>query len=251
MGPDAHINVYMNLVTKYCPKCRTEKPEKDFCFSRRNPDGRFYLCRKCQRENAVRWERENPDKKRARGRRYREAHLHLLQAKDRQYYQRTRAQRLLVGKVWQKKNPEKVAAAKRNWAKRNPEKVRESLRKNHIQQEATVVGSLNKLMRHGLFLSLRGGKAGRPWESLVGYSARELVVHLESLFEQGMTWELLRRGDIQIDHIFPLSRLVFDNAEDPTFQYAWSLGNLQPLWREDNQRKGTQVPWEFKLARAT
>jgi hypothetical protein len=102
-------------------------------------------------------------------------------------------------------------------------------------------------MQLGVYHALRGKKAGQHWESLVGYRFTDLKAHLESLFTEGMTWELLLQGKIHIDPIFPLSRLVFDSAEDPTFKYAWSLGNLQPLWARDNLRKTDTVPWEFKL----
>jgi len=101
------------------------------------------------------------------------------------------------------------------------------------------------LMCAGVHRSLRKNKAGGRWENLVGYTLSQLKVHLETLFTEGMTWELLLQGKIHIDHIFPLSRLVFSGIEDPTFKYAWSLGNLQPLWKGDNFRKGNQVPWEF------
>ena len=152
------------------------------------------------------------------------------------------AAHLACSKAWRLAHLERHAAGGKQWRKKHPEKLREYARKHR----STVAGKLNTSMNNGLYKSLRGNKAGRRWETLVGYTLQELKAHLESLFEQGMTWELFWRGDIHIDHIFPLARLIFNHAEDPTFKYAWSLGNLQPLWREDNQAKGDQVPWEFK-----
>jgi hypothetical protein len=52
-------------------------------------------------------------------------------------------------------------------------------------------------------------------------------------------------SEMQVDHDFPKSRLIFDSAEDPTFLYLWSLGNLKMLWKADNNLKGDMTPWEW------
>jgi hypothetical protein len=91
-------------------------------------------------------------------------------------------------------------------------------------------------MRWGIRHSLvNGGKAGRPWESLVGYTAETLMRHLERQFLKGMTWE--NRGEWEIDHITPLALFNFTTAEDPEFKAAWALSNLRPLWKADNYEK--------------
>lgn len=239
----------MNSLFKICPDCNTEKPRTEFKADRRNRDGLVRQCRVCWRVIANRWQRANPDKRSASRRRYNRRHVSQKKLRDQQYYAKNKVRILGRGKIWQEKNPGKVAAAKRNWAARHPEKVRECYRKFRIRHKATPLGKLNCLMRTGIFRSLRSKKANRHWETLVGYSLPQLKIHLESLFTEGMTWELLRQGKIHIDHIFPLSRLVFDSAEDPTFKYAWSLENLQPLWALENVRKGNKVPWEFELGR--
>lgn len=40
----------------------------------------------------------------------------------------------------------------------------------------------------------RGGKGGRNWENLVGYTVDQLVAHIERQFQRGMTWENRGRG---------------------------------------------------------
>ena len=83
--------------------------------------------------------------------------------------------------------------------------------------------------------SLGDGKAGRHWESLVGYTIDDLRLHLESQFTNGMTWE--NYGEWHIDHIRPISDFNFTTPDDPEFKVCWSLWNLQPLWASDNIRK--------------
>ena len=161
-------------------------------------------------------------------------------------------------KAWRLKNPEKLKAQKaryrlkhladlrksnRAWRERYPEKWKLAYTRSNHKQYATISGRLNNTMRMGIRKSLHGNKAGRHWETLVGYTLVDLKRRLEALFTEGMTWEKVLTGEIHIDHIFPLARLVIDGPEDPTFKYAWSLGNLQPLWAKDNWKKSDQVPW--------
>lgn len=88
----------------------------------------------------------------------------------------------------------------------------------------------------GINASLKGGKAGRKWESLVDYTLADLMAHLERQFLPGMSWE--NRGEWHIDHRRPLCSFQFETPEDPQFREAWALTNLRPLWAADNLRKG-------------
>jgi endogenous inhibitor of DNA gyrase (YacG/DUF329 family) len=90
----------------------------------------------------------------------------------------------------------------------------------------------------GMGRSLRGRKAGRSWEKLVGYTVVELMRHLEALFQEGMTWENF--GDWHIDHKRPVSSFSFADVTDPDFQECWALENLQPLWELENLSKGSK-----------
>jgi hypothetical protein len=96
---------------------------------------------------------------------------------------------------------------------------------------------LNSQMSSGISKSLgKGVKAGRTWQSLAGYTAEQLMRHLERQFVEGMTWEN-RGADWHIDHIIPLSSFKFSCAEDREFKAAWCLSNLRPLWAQDNLEK--------------
>lgn len=83
---------------------------------------------------------------------------------------------------------------------------------------------------------LKGEKAGRKWEQLVGYSIRELKEHLERGFLLGMDWG--NYGQWHVDHIIPKSLFNIVSAESAEFKACWALSNLQPLWAFDNISKG-------------
>lgn len=95
--------------------------------------------------------------------------------------------------------------------------------------------AINFRFRAAVRRVLNGGKRGRKWESLVGYTLADLMIHLERQFLPGMTWD--NRGDWEIDHISPLAAFKFESAEDPEFRAAWALANLRPIRADDNRKK--------------
>lgn len=86
-----------------------------------------------------------------------------------------------------------------------------------------------------------GGKAGRRTEELLGYSMSELRTHIERQFTEGMRWDLVASGAIEIDHIIPVSHFKITTTDCPEFQACWGLPNLRPAWKADNRSKGSKV----------
>ena len=135
---------------------------------------------------------------------------------------------------WNAQNPERERETKRLYRRENREKIREYAREYKRQPKQRLRGSIGG----GMWKSLKFGKSGLSWESLVGYTADELRAHLESQFKDGMTWDNYG-NKWQIDHIRPISDFDFTSANDPEFRECWSLWNLQPLFAEENMSKGS------------
>ena len=72
---------------------------------------------------------------------------------------------------------------------------------------------------------------------LVGCSIEELMKHLESQFQDGMSWD--NYGEWHIDHIRPCASFDLLNEEEQRACFHYS--NLQPLWAVDNLRKGSKL----------
>jgi 5-methylcytosine-specific restriction endonuclease McrA len=90
-----------------------------------------------------------------------------------------------------------------------------------------------------------GVKAGRHWESLVGYNVDQLKKHLEKRFKVGMTWD--NYGPYwHIDHIIPISAFNFETPNDIDFKKCWALKNLQPLEAVENLRKNDRLKIPFQ-----
>ena len=85
-------------------------------------------------------------------------------------------------------------------------------------------------LRSGFGNWIKGHTKTCRTEQYVGCTYKELLDHLESQFEEGMTWE--NHGQWHIDHIKAQSR--FDpTIEEEKFK-CWHYTNLQPMWSSEN-----------------
>lgn len=91
-------------------------------------------------------------------------------------------------------------------------------------------------------------KDGRSWESLVGYTARQLEQRLKKTIPDGYKWDNYLNGDLQLDHIVPVSAHNFASTEDIDFKKCWSLKNLRLITKEENQEKRAKLLKPFQPA---
>ena len=93
----------------------------------------------------------------------------------------------------------------------------------------------------GIRYSLKNDKGGMSWESLVGYTYKDLREHLESQFTDGMTWNNYGVGGWTIDHIIPISIFNISGPKSKGFKKCWALENLRPMWYSDNFSKNDRL----------
>ena len=132
----------------------------------------------------------------------------------------------------------------KEWRDAHPEETRVYKREYLANKRATdQLFKLKELLRSRLRNALEGKKKSDRAVNLVGCSLEELKAHLESTFQEGMTWA--NQGDgWHVDHILPC--VAFD-LEDPVEQRAcFYYKNLQALWKVDNSRKGGRYTEEEK-----
>jgi hypothetical protein len=110
----------------------------------------------------------------------------------------------------------------------------------------TPKGKINKHMRTVIGQTISEGKNNRAWERLVGYTADQLMRHLEKQFLPGMTWENHGRGGWHIDHKTPIAAFNFTTTRDLDFKRCWALNNLRPLWEKENLSKGARIDKPFQ-----
>lgn len=114
-------------------------------------------------------------------------------------------------------------------------KVRKWQKDNNYQSKS-LSGRLRKRLKKLVkSTSLRGN-------SLIGCSPAEFRKHLESLWKEGMSWENYGYGSGKwvIDHIIPCATFNLENEKEAKKCFHYT--NMQPLWFEENEKKGDSLP---------
>lgn len=104
-----------------------------------------------------------------------------------------------------------------------------------LKCQSDIVFHLLNVLRARLNGALHGNPKLSTTMKLVGCSIEKLKKYLESKFTVGMSWENYGYYGWHIDHIRPCSS--FDLSKSRQQRKCFHYTNLQPLWREDNQRK--------------
>lgn len=178
-------------------------------------------------------------------------------------------------KQWAEDNPERIGEYTRRWQKKHPEWVREKRKRfyaRHRAKEIERVGewqkgnrdymnlyvrnryktnlrfSLSLRMTTAIRKSLKGNKAGRHWEDLVGYTLEDLVKRLKRTMPEGYTWKDFLEGRLQVDHIIPKSAFNYTEPGHIDFQRCWALGNLRLLPAKENLEKYDRLERPFQPA---
>jgi len=159
---------------------------------------------------------------------------------------------------WERKNLKNHKERQIKWLQKNPEYLKEYIRRPEVKKRmCEYLRQLSKenpkfrldmSMSVAIRQSLKGRKAGRSWEKLVGYTLKDLIGHLEEQFNDKMNWE--NYGSYwELDHIKPRSLFKYTSPEDPEFEECWALKNLQPLEKFTNRRKSNTFALESSSIR--
>lgn len=231
---------------KFCKSCQQSKEKSCFHKDKSAKDGLSYVCKTCAIEKSRIWYKEHKEYASERSKEYNKTHSKENTAK---------------AIAWAKSNPEKRFAIHRKWYEKNKEqkkvkdKIRYELMKPHILElcklymrkrrkipKHHIASSISRSINH----SLRTGKNGRSWETLVGYNCNDLMKHLEKQFAEGMSWDNYGKHGWHIDHKIPISAFNFETPEHIDFKRCWALDNLQPMWAVENIQKYNKLDIDFQ-----
>jgi len=239
------------MVTKVCARCGLVKPATTKFFHKKL-DRLIPQCKECRSVFRREQYGEKKDDWNQKRREARAANPEHFRALDKERYLRNPEKHQVQsarsrqkrdpeelkawGREYYKKNKETRIAQAVAWAKANPERRKEIMRKVNKRQRQDSGFRLKAAVAAYIYLCLKEKKAGRKWETLVGYTLSQLMRHIERQFTQGMSWD--NYGEWQVDHIIAASSFKYATAEDSEFKACWALTNLRPLWAPDNIRKG-------------
>ena len=198
-------------VKKTCTKCGVEKGLEEFYQQKGGKFGRHCWCKVCAC---------------ARGRDY----LQRPGVKERRRAYRQRPEVKERQRVY-KHRPE---------IKKRQRVYMRAYKRNYVRDRLLTdpAFKLVRNLRTRVHLALKGTcKSARTLE-LLGCTVEELRAHLEAQFKPGMTWENQGYRGWHIDHIRPCASFDLTDLEQQKLCFHYT--NLQPLWAEENIRKGAK-----------
>jgi len=196
------------IKTKKCTKCKKIKPIIAFCKRKSKYTFVESACKKCKNQ------------------------------KSREYYFNNKQQIKQTRKQYYLKNKEKQKIKHKQWEIENPHY------KNIYNKEKRKT-DINFKLRENIASRIRGclkhGWKSAPTIELIGCTIKEFNQHLEKQFINGMSWNNygFGKGKWNIDHKIPLSS--FDLVDAKQQAAAFNYKNCQPLWHEDNIKKGNKL----------
>lgn len=207
------------METKICKKCGVEK---ELCeFDKRNgaKDGYRNRCKVCRRIYFNEYNNELINLERNRKR-------------HRENYWNNHEKELKRSAEKHKKNSEK----EKEYRKKNRIKINEKIKKQYSENEIFRLRT-NMKNRVKLFLNSRKITKKNTTFEIVGCNPKELKEHIEKQFKTGMSWDNHGFFGWHVDHIIPLSSAKTEEDVYKLCHYT----NLQPLWGEENYKKGTKL----------
>ena len=138
-------------------------------------------------------------------------------------------------------NVDKEIERQVSYQKNNSESIKKNRNKRHkknYNNNTLYKLKFNVRNRIKLFIKSSGFniKTNNTY-NIVGCTPEELKIYIEKQFVDGMSWDNHNLYGWHIDHIIPLSSAK--NEEDVYRLCHYT--NLQPLWCEENYKKGKKI----------
>jgi len=207
---------------KYCPGCKKVllKTSKHFGRDSRSKDGFRRLCKGCRSE--LEYERNKE----------------YIKSKRKQHYLENKERIDEANRAYRIKNREWFRQYGKQYYIEHKEEMKENAKIYLYRRIESDIGfKILQRCRSRLYDAIKGTVKSARTQELIGCTVEHLLEHLESQFQDGMTWD--NYGKWHIDHIIPCSSFDFTKEEEQ--RKCFNYTNLQPLWAEDNYRKSDKI----------
>ena len=217
---------------KICSKCKIEKEVCEFSKNKQKKDGLHPSCKDCYKD----FYKKNKELILERNYLWRITNPEVKKNYDLKYRLNNPENRKKQDKLYREKNSEKIKLKNEVWKKNNPKYQTQYEKK---RKEIDSLFNLNKSVRGRIykFLKSKNITKNNSTFNIVGCPPIFLKEHLEKQFTDGMSWENHGLYGWHIDHIIPLSSAKTEEEIYELCHYT----NLQPLWAEDNLKKGCKI----------
>ncbi|MFH0806030.1 MAG: hypothetical protein V1901_04095 [Patescibacteria group bacterium] len=204
------------------------------------------------------WQKKNKNKIKLYNKKYKEQHKEQLK-KYRMIHKDEISQR---AKKWRQEHKEQDRENRKKWRKKNENKMqkyylnqKEYLKNYRKKHKKEMNKNLKNRRKNDINFRLKCNLQKRIWETLkgnpklsttiklVGCSIKQFKHWIEKKFKFGMSWENYGGGwngrgmqEWHIDHIKPCCKFDLSNPKEQKKCFHYT--NLQPLWAEENLKKG-------------
>lgn len=207
---------------KICYVCKIEKDLEHFSPSQlKSAD---YICKQCVKLKNKEWYAKNKL---------------LVKQKSKEHYHSNIVEEKQKRKQRRELNKETIKQTNKQY--RESHKTEYNIYRNQYDKERKIKDpnyKLRKVLRHRIYLALKGNKKIQSSVKLLGCSTEDAITYIQSKWKQGMTWDNWTNKGWHLDHIKPLSKFDLTNLEQ--LKEACHYTNLQPLWAVDNIQKGNR-----------
>lgn len=127
---------------------------------------------------------------------------------------------------------------KRSYEKHKEERLAAIRRRANERMKTDPAFKLKEQCRKRVYDALRGrGRKSARTVELIGCDWDSLKAHLESQFQEGMSWDNYGKSGWEVDHRRPCAS--FDLTDPEQQRECFNYTNLQPLWSKQNSSKGS------------
>ena len=222
------------METKICCKCNVKKEITEFPKDKSKKDGLYSYCKKCVISKSNNYKLKNPEKLKESKQKEYKKNIKKYKLSQKKFKENNPKYQNEYNKEYYLSNSEKIKEKVCYYYSNNKEKYNEYLKN---KRKNDIIFNLKCNIRSRIFFYLKKKnilKNNRTFE-IVGITPIELKKYLEKKFINDMSWE--NQGKWHIDHIIPLSSA---KTEDELYRLC-HYTNLQPLWAEDNLKKGNKI----------
>jgi hypothetical protein len=261
------ITLIFQPIIKKCSRYGEYKLRKEFYPHKKSLDKLNYNCKQCDAEYyqtnkkpltpeqkerhriaSLKYFRNNKEKYKDYHKRperkeynklYRERNKEKLKEQARQRYYNNKK-----NVEWLEKKRAKGREFSKQYAKKYPDKVRETdNRCKHNRRKKDIGFRIKTNLRNRLVKVLKNVNKSASTIKLLGCSIEYLKEHLQNQFTDGMSWKNYGsgKGKWSIDH--KIACINFDLRKEEEQRKCFNWKNLQPLWVEENSRKGGKLEY--------
>jgi len=203
---------------KTCNCCGAEKEEKEFAKDRSKRDGLQTMCKECRKVSNRLSREKNIEKRREVVNKYADEHKTEKKLYDKQYQIEHESER-------------------KEYKRRYYAEHKTAINKKQNERKATdICFKISCVLRSRARHAFYGESKPAATLELLGCTWEDFKIYIEKQFKPGMNWQNNTPTGWHFDHIKPIAS--FDLTDIEQAKTAFHYTNCQPLWAEENLRKG-------------